>query len=162
MAYPKLVASQRFATEAIRTYQLDAEGQTTRLHWTSDEQGNIALTRDSNASEDVTAIYNLGSNLELSEPMPEPSTLTKTEFQDYAEAQMGGGTIGAARFGSVIMSARQSMHPNIVSVMERYGAQDVIFRRDVTKALLDTFVSLNIGDLTAQEAQTVYDNWPME
>lgn len=87
-----------------------------------------------------------------------PINLSGDDFMDFVDEHLG-----PVRFGAVIGAANQSTTDVIIAVMERYSAAKInnVFRRDKTIGLLNVFVSEGIGDLTSEEVNMVFENWPM-
>lgn len=91
-----------------------------------------------------------------SEPSPKPRILSKTAFQDFVWAQLGGSVNGMARFNQ-ILKACAGGDDILQAIYDRYVAADT-FAKDQVNALTTIMVQANV--MSADEQKRVIVNWP--
>ena len=103
--------------------------------------------------------YPNGTTQEIDHPDPPavPKLLSKTQFQDYAVSQLGGGVTGMGRFTEIMDATRDSASGAVRFAFVRYEAADV-FEKANTAAL--TAIMVSAGAMDAGERTDILDNWP--
>ena len=94
-------------------------------------------------------------------PPPPPRVLTKTQFQDYAVSQLGGGVTGMGRFTDIMDATAASASSAVRFAYARYPAADT-FEKTQTGVLTGIMAAdTQAGHITADERTTILDNWPI-
>lgn len=93
-------------------------------------------------------------------PSARPVILSKTAFQDYAVAQLGGGTTGMARFTAIMDATRDSQSGAVRFAFARYEAAQT-FEKTNTATLTGVMAADSTGGhITTEERTAILDNWP--
>ena len=86
-----------------------------------------------------------------------PTSLSSTAFQDVCEAGLGGGALGATRFGKIIRDVSVSTDDLIYSAYQRF-IKATTFDKAKTAPLFKLLVDNNL--MTAQESTAILAAWP--
>jgi len=89
---------------------------------------------------------------------PAPKVLSKTDFRAFAVTQLGGSTIGMARFQD-IMDAAQASSGAVKFCFTQYQDASAVVHADLTLFL---GIMLGASIITQQERDGVLNNWPMQ
>ncbi len=93
-------------------------------------------------------------------PVEVPRLMSKTQFQDYAISQLGGGMTGMARFTAIMDATRDSADGAVRFAFARYEAAD-IFEKTNTATLTAIMANdIKAGHITFAERADIIDNWP--
>jgi hypothetical protein len=89
-----------------------------------------------------------------------PRILSKTAFQDYVVSQLGGDTVGMARFTEIMDATRDSSSGAVRFAFARYEAA-LTFEKTNTATLTEIMAGDDqTGHLTSDERTAILDNWP--
>jgi hypothetical protein len=78
---------------------------------------------------------------------------------DLCYSNLGGGTVGIARYGEVLQAARASVVNTVFAAIERYDHATAFEKSDVEQ-FLAILVAANVGNLTQGECDAIIAAWP--
>lgn len=115
------------------------------------------ITDNNEFLSDGSTNPNYGQTTIVEHPDPPlvPKNLSKTAFMDLCWTQLGGGSVGMARF-NVIMTACKTGDDILQAIYDRYVAAD-IFNKTLASQMLALMVGANV--MEQAEADAVLNNW---